>query len=75
VSGIGAGVTGFLGGVIAGTLGYDVVFVGAGIHGVHRRVRSARRAGPDPAEADSCYHKRAPSFAAAEATEARKPGG
>jgi MFS family permease len=31
VSGIGAGVTGFLGGVIAGTLGYDVVFVGAGI--------------------------------------------
>jgi MFS family permease len=31
VSGIGAGVAGFLGGVIAGTLGYDVVFVGAGI--------------------------------------------
>jgi len=31
VSGIGAGVTGFLGGVIAGTLGYDVVFVSAGI--------------------------------------------
>jgi MFS family permease len=30
-SGIGAGVTGFLGGVIAGTLGYDVVFVAAGI--------------------------------------------
>jgi MFS family permease len=31
VAGIGAGVTGFLGGVIAGTLGYDVVFVAAGI--------------------------------------------
>ena len=31
VSGVGAGVAGFLGGVIAGTLGYDVVFVGAGI--------------------------------------------
>jgi len=31
VSGIGAGVTGFLGGVIADTLGYNVVFVGAGI--------------------------------------------
>ncbi len=31
VSGIGAGVTGFLGGVIADTLGYSVVFVGAGI--------------------------------------------
>jgi MFS family permease len=30
-AGIGAGVTGFLGGVIAGTLGYSVVFVGAGI--------------------------------------------
>jgi MFS family permease len=31
VSGIAAGVTGFLGGVIAGTLGYDIVFVSAGI--------------------------------------------
>ena len=31
VAGIGAGITGFLGGVIAGTLGYNVVFVGAGI--------------------------------------------
>jgi MFS family permease len=31
VSGVGAGVTGFLGGVIAGTLGYNVVFVSAGI--------------------------------------------
>jgi MFS family permease len=31
VSGIGAGITGFLGGVIAATLGYDVVFVSAGI--------------------------------------------
>lgn len=31
VSGIGAGITGFLGGVIAGTLGYNVVFVSAGI--------------------------------------------
>ena len=31
VAGIGAGVAGFLGGVIAGTLGYNVVFVGAGI--------------------------------------------
>lgn len=31
VSGIGAGVAGFFGGVIAGTLGYDVVFVFAGI--------------------------------------------
>jgi MFS family permease len=31
VSGVGAGVTGFLGGVIAETLGYNIVFVGAGI--------------------------------------------
>jgi MFS transporter, DHA1 family, multidrug resistance protein len=31
VSGLGAGITGFLGGVIAGTFGYDLVFVGAGI--------------------------------------------
>lgn len=31
VSGIGAGITGFLGGVIADTLGYNWVFVGAGI--------------------------------------------
>jgi MFS family permease len=31
VSGIGAGVAGFLGGVIAETLGYNIVFVGAGI--------------------------------------------
>jgi MFS family permease len=31
VAGVGAGITGFLGGVIAETLGYNVVFVGAGI--------------------------------------------
>lgn len=31
VAGIGAGITGLLGGIIAGTLGYDVVFVSAGI--------------------------------------------
>jgi MFS family permease len=31
VAGIGAGVAGFLGGVIAETLGYDVVFIGAGV--------------------------------------------
>jgi len=31
VAGIAAGVTGFLGGVIAGTLGYNIVFVAAGI--------------------------------------------
>ncbi len=31
VSGIAAGITGFLGGVIAGTMGYNIVFVSAGI--------------------------------------------
>jgi MFS family permease len=31
VSGVGAGITGFLGGVIAGTLGYNTVFIAAGL--------------------------------------------
>jgi MFS family permease len=71
VAGIGAGITGFLGGVIAGTLGYNVVFVGAGIMAFIAAF--VLIAVPDLILPKPTTPTRA-AISAAEATSERKPG-